>query len=154
VAVLPGLGADPAFGPTFATSLLVGSDGRLAVSACGIRACRVRVVDPASGAVVRVDGTGEAVALSASELVTRSACDGLPCPLDAVDLGTGARTERTPRPDPSGLEPVVRSSTATSGIEPPAGKDAVAPSGRVTDPATVQFLDHALFGHVAGEVFP
>ncbi|MFN8630707.1 MAG: hypothetical protein U0838_10420 [Chloroflexota bacterium] len=150
--VLPGLGPDAAAGPTFATSLLVGSDGRLAVSACGLRACRVRVVEPRSGTVASVNGTGEAIALGAGGLLTRAACDGLPCPIEVVDLATGARTSL---PGTStGAERVVLSSTATSGIEGPSGMTAIAPDGRVADPSAVRFVQPDQLGRLPGEVLP
>ena len=49
-----GLGADAELGRTFSTELLVAADGRLVVSSCGAQACRVRVLDPATGRVDRV----------------------------------------------------------------------------------------------------
>lgn len=91
VKVLPGLAADPAYGPTFATDLLVAADGRLVVSTCGLSACRVRVLDQRSGAIAQVDGTGPAVRLKGGDLVVQHVCEDLPCPLDAVNLATGAR---------------------------------------------------------------
>ena len=56
----PGLRPDPATGRTFVTDLVVAGDGRLVVSSCGARACRIRVLDPATGAVAPVAGTGPA----------------------------------------------------------------------------------------------
>jgi hypothetical protein len=90
-AVLPGLDPDPVYGPTFSTSLVAAADGRLLVSACGERACRTRVVDPAAGAVSSIGGTGPAVGLAGDALVALDACDGLPCPLVEVDMRSGTR---------------------------------------------------------------
>jgi hypothetical protein len=92
VAVLPGLAEDRAYGPTFTTSLLVAGDGRLVVSSCGIEECRIRVTGARGTAVNEVDGTGPAVRMDGDRLIVEEACEGLPCPLDAVDLGTGAKT--------------------------------------------------------------
>jgi hypothetical protein len=89
--VLPGLDVDPAYGPTFLTDLIVGGDGRLVVSSCGIEACRVRVLDPTTGSVMSVDRGGPALGVSGSRLVQRAACAGEPCPIEAVDLATGSR---------------------------------------------------------------
>jgi hypothetical protein len=88
--VLPGLPPDAAYGPTFSTSLLVAGDGRLVESACGERACRTRVLDPGTGAVATVNGTGPAAGLAGGRLVAFAPCDGLPCVVNAVDLASGA----------------------------------------------------------------
>jgi hypothetical protein len=90
--VLAGLGADPAYGPTFTTDLVAMPDGRLAVSSCGLEACRVRVLEPATGSVTHVDQTGPALGVTGDRLVARAACPGLPCSIDSVDLSTGRRT--------------------------------------------------------------
>jgi len=92
VRVLPGLPPDAAYGPTFSTSLLVAQDGRLVQSACGERACRTRVVDPATGAVAAVNGTGPAAGLAGGRLIAFAACTGLPCTVDAIDLASGTAT--------------------------------------------------------------
>ena len=92
VSVLPGLAADAAAGPTFTTSLLAAADGRLVAASCGLRGCRTRILDPATGGVARVDGKGSAAGLSGSRLVALEACDGLPCELEAIDLVSGATT--------------------------------------------------------------
>lgn len=89
--LLAGLPPDPAYGPTFATSVLAAADGRLVVSSCGERACRTRVVDPASGQVAAVGGTGPAAGVVGGRLIALEACGGLPCPLDAFDLASGDR---------------------------------------------------------------
>jgi len=90
--VLPGLPEDAAYGPTFSTSLLVAGDGRLIESACGERACRTRVLDPATGAVATVNGTGPAAGLVGGRLVAFAPCDGLPCAVNAIDLASGTAT--------------------------------------------------------------
>ena len=92
VRVLDGLEPDPALGPTFATDLLIAVDGRLVVSSCGAEACRVRVLDPATGAVKLLQGTGPGLGVTGGSAVVRSVCPGLPCPVEAVDLATGGRT--------------------------------------------------------------
>ena len=58
--VLPGLPANGRFGPTFVTELSWAADGRLGISSCGERACRTRVMDPATGSYGRVRGYGPA----------------------------------------------------------------------------------------------
>jgi len=92
VRVLPGLAPDASYGPTFSTQLQLAADGRLIVSACGERACRTRVLDPATGAVAPVDGTGPVAGLAGRHLIVLEPCEGLPCPVDAVDLASGAVT--------------------------------------------------------------
>ncbi len=92
VELLAGLPADPAFGPTFTTSLLAADDGRVVVSSCGERACRTRVVDPRTGRSSAASGTGPAVGIAGQRLVVLEACGGLPCAVDSVDLATGAAT--------------------------------------------------------------
>ena len=92
VQVLPSLAPDAWYGPTFATSLQVAGDGRLVVSACGERACRTRVLNPSSGAVASVNGTGPAAGLAGGRLVALEPCDGLPCAVDSVDLASGTAT--------------------------------------------------------------
>ncbi|HEY5629652.1 MAG TPA: hypothetical protein VIR16_09095 [Candidatus Limnocylindrales bacterium] len=108
--VLGGLDADPASGPTFSTTLLLGEGGRIAVSSCGERACRTRVVDPESGAASPVVRAGPAAAIMASQLVALEPCEGLPCPMLVVNLATGATTSVGPvtgmpvsPPDASGV---------------------------------------------------
>jgi hypothetical protein len=92
VRVLVGLEPDAELGPTFATDLLVATDGRLVVSSCAVDACRVRVLDPATGLVELVRGTGPALGATGGSVVVRAACPGLPCPIESADLATGLRT--------------------------------------------------------------
>ena len=89
--VLEGLGPDPVLGPTFVTDLILEADGRLVVSSCAQAACRVRVLDTATGRIAAVDGTGPALGVTGRTLVVRAACHGEPCPVDAVDLASGQR---------------------------------------------------------------
>jgi hypothetical protein len=89
VRVLEGLPPDPALGRTFVTDLVAGTDGRIVVSSCAERACRVRILEPGTRRVSRFEGTGPALGVAGSRLVVRSACPGLPCPVEAVDLTSG-----------------------------------------------------------------
>jgi hypothetical protein len=84
---------DPRFGRTFSTEFRWDLAGRrLAVQWCGEIACRTRllttagepagsVTDPRLGGLVGIDG---------ARVVTYAACRGLPCPIVATDLATGA----------------------------------------------------------------
>jgi hypothetical protein len=96
VRVLAGMPLDDRFGPTFTTELSWSSDGRLGVASCGERACRTRVVDPATGDLDAFEGTGPLVGVYAARAVVHAACAGLPCPIEAVDLRTGMRTVLVP----------------------------------------------------------
>jgi hypothetical protein len=89
--ILAPLAEDPAYGPTFATELAIGPDGRVAVASCGERACRVRVLDPASGAVRQIDPTGQLVGFGAREIVAYGVCPGFPCAIEAIDIDHGTR---------------------------------------------------------------
>jgi hypothetical protein len=91
--ILPPIVADDRFGPTWITDLVWSEDGRsLAVQSCGEVACRVRIVDPASGNVrlIADPSVGDLVGLSGDRLVAHGACRGLPCPLLSVDLTGGS----------------------------------------------------------------
>jgi hypothetical protein len=89
--VLPGLPTSDRFGPTFVTDLAVGADGRLGVSSCGLRTCRTRILDTATGAVEQFEGTGALIGVAGSTAVAWAACPGLPCPILAVNLASGRR---------------------------------------------------------------
>lgn len=89
--VLPGIPADVRYGPTFVTDLTVGADGRLGVSSCGLQACRTRVFDAGTGGIEQFEGTGALIGVSGGRAVAWAACPGLPCPVLAVDLASGAR---------------------------------------------------------------
>jgi hypothetical protein len=90
--VLPGLAPDARYGPTFETTLDWADDGRLVAATCGVIACRVRVLDPAGGRVEQAGETGEVIGVAGDRVIARAACLGLPCPIVAVELGTGRRT--------------------------------------------------------------
>lgn len=97
---IPAIGADGRFGQTWSTEFLWTVDGtELAIQSCGEAACRTRVVDPATGALHQLDepDLGPAVGLADGRLVSYLDCRGLPCPIVAVDLSSGAR--RTLAPD-------------------------------------------------------
>jgi len=82
VRVLDPVPADPLYGPTFTTGLLVTQDGAIVASSCGERACRVRVL--ARDGTVRIIGpTGPALGTAGDVVVAREACSGLPCPVVA-----------------------------------------------------------------------
>jgi hypothetical protein len=90
--VLPPIVADARFGPTWLTDLAWSEDGRsLAVESCGEVACRIRVLDPATGEVRLVSDptVGDLVGLAGDRLVAHGACRGLPCPLLSLDLRNG-----------------------------------------------------------------
>lgn len=95
VPVLEPIGADERFGRTYTTEFAWDLSGRtLAVQSCGEAACRTRVIDPEGGrlrAVAEPD-LGSLVGLDGDVLVTYAACPGLPCPIIATDLATGARS--------------------------------------------------------------
>jgi hypothetical protein len=88
--VLPGIAADDPVGRVFATDLRLGADGRLVASSCGLGSCVVRVAD-AGGGVATVRATGPAVGVTGGAVVVRTACDGYPCAVEAVDLASGVR---------------------------------------------------------------
>ena len=90
--VLPGLPVDPSFGPTWETTLDWADDARLIVGSCGSTACRVRVLDPWTGRIERVDGSGQVIGIAAGQVVAYAACPSLPCPIEAIDLASGRRT--------------------------------------------------------------
>lgn len=96
--VLDPIEPDERFGRTFATEFawdLVGSS--LAVSSCGELACRTRVLDSTTGSVriVAEPDLGMPVGLAGDALVSYAACPGVPCPIVATDLASGARTGLT-----------------------------------------------------------
>ncbi len=90
--VLAGLAPDRWLGPTFVTTLVLDRGGRLTVSSCTPVGCRVRVLDPASGAVTLVRDIGAGLGTVGGSLIARAACNGLPCPVISVDLASGRRT--------------------------------------------------------------
>ena len=95
--VLDPLAADGRFGRTWSTEFAWSADGAgLAVQSCGEVACRTRVVDtdPGTGPAHLLDdpALGLLVGVAGTRLVTYEACRGLPCPVVAVDIDSGART--------------------------------------------------------------
>jgi hypothetical protein len=91
---VPPLAASTPFGVTFATALRWSLDGHaLAVQSCGIAACRIRVLDLASGGIESYadPSQGQIVGLTAAKVVTFDACPDLPCGLAAVDRPSGGR---------------------------------------------------------------
>ncbi len=89
--VLPGIDADPGYGPTFVTVLRGSADGHLAVASCGALACRTRVLDPDGSSISTVEDTGPPVGFADGRLVSHAACDWWPCAVLAVEPRTGRR---------------------------------------------------------------
>jgi hypothetical protein len=92
--VLPPIDLDDRFGRTFATEFAWSTDGQtLAVQSCGEVACRTRTVrfDGSTGQEVTEPDLGLLAGLDGQRIVTYEACRGLPCPIVATDLGSGAR---------------------------------------------------------------
>lgn len=92
--VLDALEPDTRFGRTFITAFTWSLDGGLlAVRSCGEVACRVRVLDPATGRhrVLADPGLGDLVGLTGDRIIVRGACRGLPCPVVSVPLRGGTR---------------------------------------------------------------
>ena len=93
--LLPPIGLDGRFGPTWSTEFAWSDDGAtLAVQSCGEAACRSRVVgrDGDSLRDVSDPELGELVGLDRERLVVRGACRGLPCPIYSVAFADGRRT--------------------------------------------------------------
>jgi len=91
--VVAPLAADRRFGRTFSTELSWSAEGdRLVVDSCGIESCRRRLVDPVGSTVTTVarPDLGPLVGVTRGRVISYAACPGLPCPLIAVDAGTGA----------------------------------------------------------------
>jgi hypothetical protein len=106
--VLGPIAPDGRFGRTFTTGFTWSQDGRgLAVRSCGELACRVRVLEPATGRhrSVADPSLGDVVGLDADRIVAHAACRGLPCPLVSVSLVDGTRIV---------LEPVAGLATMTT----------------------------------------
>jgi hypothetical protein len=95
VRILAPIDHDPRFGPTWLTDLAWTDDGRLVVGSCGAVACRSRVLDPSSGEIRSVvdPGLGWLIGVARGRLVSHAACRGLPCPIRATDLVSGATVE-------------------------------------------------------------
>jgi hypothetical protein len=92
VRVMAPLAVDDRFGRTFTTAFTWSADdSRLAVRSCGEVACRVRVLDPATGRLRLLDdpSLGDVIGLTRERVVAHAACRGLPCPIVSVSLRTG-----------------------------------------------------------------
>jgi hypothetical protein len=90
--VLRGLAFEAAFGPTFSTELALAPDGRVTVASCGELACRLRILEPRTGRVDRVDGTGPLIGVSGDRAIAYAPCNGFPCRVEGIELRTGRRT--------------------------------------------------------------
>jgi len=93
--VLPPLGDDARFGPTFGTQLGFSLDGHtLFAQSCGQAECRTRLFDAASGATSTFDalGQGQIIGVTAAHLVTYGDCVGLPCSVQSTDFASGSTT--------------------------------------------------------------
>ena len=92
--VLPPIDLDDRFGRTFATEFDWSTDGQmLAVQSCGEVACRTRIVGP-DGSIsqeLAEPDLGSLAGFDGNRIVTYGACRGLPCPIIATDLASGAR---------------------------------------------------------------
>jgi hypothetical protein len=108
VRVLPGLAVEAGYGPTFSTELLPAADGRLAVASCGEERCRIRVLDPGTGQVARIDGAGSLLGLEGGRAIAYAACPGLPCAVESIDIGSGRRTTLVADAGPAALAVAAR----------------------------------------------
>jgi hypothetical protein len=90
--IVAGVPDDDGYGPTFSTELRWTPDGRLAVTSCGERACRTRLVEQRSGRTVQVGPTGPVVGIDAGGgVIARERCGGVPCPI--VRVGPGGASQ-------------------------------------------------------------
>ena len=94
VRLLPPIGPDGRFGPTWRTDLAWGEDGTtLIAGSCGEAACRYRLLPVEAGAtnatMIDDPGLGALVGMADGRLVTRMACRGLPCPIVSTPLPGG-----------------------------------------------------------------
>ena len=93
--VLEPIARDDGYGPTFTTEVTEAGDGRVIATSCGVRACRSRVLEVATGQVTMVPGIGPVIGLAGDRLIAMGICDALPCHVEAIDLRTDARTRVT-----------------------------------------------------------
>jgi hypothetical protein len=93
--VLTPFPVDDRAGRTFATVLTWSTDGtRLAVQACGALECRVRILDPdRRRETAAAHRTGPLIGLVGDRAIAYEPCLGFPCPITALDLRSGRRTE-------------------------------------------------------------
>lgn len=92
--VLPPLDPDDRFGRTFSTEFAWSTDGHaLTVQSCGEVACRTRIVgfDGRPNQELAEPDLGLLAGFDGDRIVTYGACRGLPCPIVATDLASGAR---------------------------------------------------------------
>jgi hypothetical protein len=90
--IIPPPDDDPRFGRTWRTELAWSDDGQtLIVESCGEVACRFRLAEEPSGSrqMIADPSVGGLVGLTGDRLIAHGACRGLPCPLLAIDVGTG-----------------------------------------------------------------
>lgn len=125
-------------------------DRLVALEACDGLPCALDAIDLASGTATRLDDAGgAAVVVPASpDAVVLADSGGLGV------LHLGGQTADASVPGTAGLAPLPGTSTAASGVESPRGRVAVAPGGRVTDPAAVRFLDLSALQLTDDEVLP
>jgi hypothetical protein len=91
--ILAPIAPDARFGPTWLTHLSWSADTTdLAVVSCGEIACRVRLVDLATGVVrgLADPRVGHVVGVVDDRVVAHGACRGLPCPLLSASLDDGS----------------------------------------------------------------
>jgi hypothetical protein len=91
--LLAPIAPDTRFGPTWLTHLSWADSGTdLAVVSCGEVACRVRLVDLATGGVrgLADPRVGHVVGVVGDRIVAHGACRGLPCPLLSASLDDGS----------------------------------------------------------------
>ena len=113
VRLLPGLAPDARHGRTFSTDLRWASDGRLAVASCGEVACRTRIVDTATGRVVRRAAPDRSSASRSRAYPTLSP----PCaPYPSYHID---RRARPIPPTPRARRPGTLDSTPTPNTPPP-----------------------------------
>jgi hypothetical protein len=94
VRVLSPFPIDERAGPTFATLLSWSTDDRLAIQACGVLECRLRILDPGRpGESATTERLGVLIGVVGDQAVAYEPCLGLPCPIVAVDIRTGSRVE-------------------------------------------------------------
>ena len=89
---LPAPAFDARYGRTFTTELRWTVDGTLAVSSCGILACRTTLLPPDGGTITTIGPTGEVVGVSSrGSVIAYAPCGGSPCPILEHDRRGGLR---------------------------------------------------------------
>jgi hypothetical protein len=117
VRILGPIVVDPTAGPTFATELAWGTDGRLAVMSCGQIVCRARVLDMATGEVDAIGDVGQLVGLTGGALVAYRPCAGLPCTIETIDVASGRRAALVARAGLATLVGVGRERLVTEAVD-------------------------------------